>query len=194
MSQDQGPLYKLLKWVAICGGVAWISYEGYRHFAGMAPGDISYIDGNNLFKAGLYERAAGYFKTTLEADPRHAPALRALANSYVQLKRYDDALTAIERAIAIDPEFAGNIALRGIVYDHAGRHEQAIADYERSLKMDPEISKGMHWLDRLLYNVQETPPTINDRLEYLKGQMKLPASQRVLSMPELDGKQRPYER
>ena len=194
MSQDQGPLYKLLKWVAICGGVLWFGYEGYRHFAAMAPGDVSYIDGNNLFKDGLYERSADYFKSSLEADPKHGPALRGLANSYVQLKRYDDALSAIERAIQINPEFGGNYALRGIIYDHAGRHEQALADYERSLNMDPEIADGMHWLDRLLYNVQEKPPTVADRLAYLKEQFALPVSKRVLRIPEVDDKQRPYER
>ncbi|MFQ5625695.1 MAG: tetratricopeptide repeat protein, partial [Methyloligellaceae bacterium] len=158
------------------------------------PGDVSYIDGNHLFKDGHYERAAGYFKSALEADPKHGAALRGLANSYVQLKRYDDALTAIERAIQINPEFGGNYALRGIIYDHSGRHRQALADYERSLKMDPEVADGMHWLDRLLYNVQERPPTVADRLEYLKQQFALPESERVLRIPEVDDKQRPYER
>ena len=194
MSQDQGPLYKLSKWVAIIGGVAWISFEFYRHFAGMAPGDVSFVDGNNLFKDGQYERAAEYFKDTLEKNPRHGSALRALANSNVQLKRYDEALNAIERAIKIQPEFGGNYVLRGIIYDHSGRHRQAMEDYERSLKIDPEVGKGMHWLDRLLYNVQEEPPTIVERLEYLKQQFALPDSKRVLRMPEIDDTQRPYSR
>ena len=194
MSQNQGPLYKFSKWVAICGGVAWIGFEFYRHFAGMAPGDVSFVDGNNLFKDGRYERAAEYFKDTLEKNPQHGSALRGLANSNVQLKRYDEALSAIERAIQIDPEFGGNYALRGIIYDHAGRHRKALEDYERSLKMDPEVAEGMHWLDRLLYNVQEKPPTVADRLEYLKQQFALPQSERVLRMPVKDDKQRPYSR
>lgn len=193
MSQDQGPLYNLLKWVAIFGVVLWLGYEGYRHFAGMGPGDVLYIDGNNLFKDGHYDRSAEYFKDALEENPRHTAALRGLANSYVQLKRYDDALTAINRAIQIDPEFGGNYAIRGIIYDHAGRHRQAMADYEKSLTMSPEVAEGMHWLDRLLYNVQETPPTVKDRLKYLKQQFTLPESERVLSIPELDDQQRPYE-
>lgn len=194
MSQNQGPLYNLLKWVAICGGVLWISYEVYRHFAGMGPGDVLYIDGNNLFKDGHYERASEYFKDSLEKNPEHGAALRGLANSYVQLKRYNDALGAINRAINLNPEFGGNYALRGIVYDHSGRHKLAIADYEKSLQMSPDVADGMHWLDRLLYNVQDRPPTVKDRLDYLKKQFELPESERVLSNPEKDVKQRPYER
>lgn len=194
MSQDQGPLYKLLKWVAIFGGVLWLGFEFYRHFAGMAPGDVSFVDGKNLFKDGQYERAAEYFTDTLEKNPRHGSALRGLANSNVQLKRYDEALNAIDRAIQLSPEFGGNYALRGIIYDHSGRHRQAMEDYEKSLKLDPEVAEGMHWLDRLLYNVQEKPPTVRDRLEYLKRQFALPESERVLRIPEQDEKQRPYER
>lgn len=194
MKQDQGPLYKLSKWVAIIGGVAWISFEFYRHFAGMAPGDVSFVDGNNLFKDAQYERAAEYFNDTLEHNPQHGSALRGLANSNVQLKRYDEALNAIERAIKINPKFGGNYALRGIIYDHSGRHRQAMEDYERSLKMDPDVAEGMHWMDRLLYNVQEAPPTVADRLEYLKQQFALPESKRVLSIPDKDAKQLPYSR
>lgn len=193
-AQDQGPAFSLLKWVAIFGGVLWIGYEGYRHFAGMGPGDVLYIDGNNVFKDGHYERAAGYFQDALAENPHHGAALRGLANSYVQLQRFDDALTAIERAIQLDPEFGGNYAIRGIIYDHSGRHRQAMADYELSLKKSPEVAEGMHWLDRLLYNVQERPPTVEDRLAYLKKQFELPASERVLSNPDLDNKQRPYQR
>lgn len=194
MSHPQGPLYQLLKWIAICGGVMWIGFEFYRHFAGMAPGDVSYVDGGNLFKDGQYERAAEYFEYTLEKNPRHDAALRALANSNTQLKRYDDALRAIERAIAITPEFGGNYALRGIIYDRSGRHRLAMTDYERALKLEPEVADGMHWLDRLLFNVQEKPSTVADRLEYLKKQFALPASKRVLRIPEVDEEQRPYER
>jgi tetratricopeptide (TPR) repeat protein len=91
MSQEQGPLYKLLKWVAICGGVLWIGFEFYRHFAGMAPGDVSFVDGNNLFKDGRYEQAANYYQDTLDKNPNHNSALRGLANSNIQLKRYDAA-------------------------------------------------------------------------------------------------------
>jgi tetratricopeptide (TPR) repeat protein len=196
MSQTEnfGPVYKTLKWVAILGGIAWISFEFYRHFSGMAPGDISFVDGGNLFKDGQYERAAEYYSDTVEKNPRHGGALRGIANSNVQLKRYDKAMAAIERAIQLQPKFGGNYAIRGIIYDHAGRHRQAMEDYEKSLIMDPEVADGMHWLDRLLKNVQEKPPTVADRLEYLKQQFALPESKRMLRIPDEDDKQLPYSR
>lgn len=193
-TEEFGPIYRLLKWVAIIGGITWLVFEFYRHFSGMAPGDISFVDAGNLFKDGQYARAAEYYSDTVEQNPAHAGALRGVANSNVQLKRYDKALTAIERAIQLQPKFGGNYAIRGIIYDHSGRHRQAMEDYEKSLKMDPEVAEGMHWLDRLLFNVQETPPTVEDRLKYLKAQFALPASERVLRIPDQDDKQLPYQR
>ena len=49
----------------------------------------------------------------------------------------------------------------------------------------------MHWLDRLLHNLPETPPTIADRLAYLHDQMALPPEERLLRVPEIDANQRP---
>ena len=68
-----------------------------------------------------------------------------------------------------------------------------MADYQKSLELDPDVAQGMSWLDRLLYNVQERPSTVADRLKYLKQQMALPESERVLRVPEIDEQQRPYE-
>ncbi len=185
--------YRLLKWIAAIGVVAWIGFEIYRHFAGLGPGDVAYIDGNSLFNDGQYARAVKYYQSALETKPDHLPALRALANSYIQLKRYDEALTVIHRAMQLDPNFAGHYATRGIIYDRMGRHKKAMADYRKALAMDKELARGMHWLDRLLYNVQERPPTIADRLKYLEAQMALPPHKRLLRVPEIDDKQRPYE-
>ncbi|MDA7947480.1 MAG: tetratricopeptide repeat protein [Hyphomicrobiaceae bacterium] len=193
MSEEQGPLYRLLKWIAISGAVLWLGYEAYSHFARMAPGDVSYIDGNSLFSGGLYERAAAKYEEALEDNPRHLPAMRALANSYVQTKNFEKALTAIQHAIRVDPNFGGNYAIRGIIYDHLGDYKQAIQDYERAVELFPEVKEGMHWLDKLLYGVYDDPPTVDKRLAYLKEQMKLPEAERVLRIPEIDDKQRPYE-
>lgn len=182
-----------MKWIAICGAVFWIGYEAYNHFARMAPGDVSYIDGNSLFSGGLYARAALKYEEALETNPKHLPAIRGLANSYVQTRNLDKALEAIERAIKLDPNFGGNYAIRGIIHDHLGDYNLAIQDYERAIELFPEVKEGMHWLDKLLYGVYDDPPTVDKRLAYLKAQLKLPKSQRVLRMPEIDAKQRPYE-
>ena len=41
----------------------------------------------------------------------------------------------------------------------------------------------------LLYDVREKPPTIADRLDYIKLQMSLPEDKRLLSVEEIDQQQ-----
>lgn len=194
MSGRNDPTYKLLKWTAITCGVVWLVFEVHRYFAGMGPGDIAYADGNTLFKDGAYARAAQHYEAALERNPNHHAAMLSLANSYVQLRRYDEALGTVQKAIAMKPDFGGAYATRGIIHDHLGLYDKAMADYERALGMDPGVAEGMHWLDRLLHNVQESPPTVADRLAYLRQQMALPESERILKIPEVDARQRPHER
>ena len=61
-----------------------------------------------------------------------------------------------------------------------------LLNYEIALQIDQDLSEGMHWIDRLLYDVREKPPTIMDRLIYLKDQIKLPEDERILSIPNID--------
>lgn len=186
-------LNRFLTVLAIVGAALWLGYEGYRHFLVREPGDAAYFAGNRMFDDGYYERALNSYEAALAEAPKHLPAMRGLANSLIQLKRYEAAIAVMDRAIAIDPDFGGHYAIRGIAEDHLGRTEQAMADYETSLRLDKELAEGMHWLDRLLYNVQEKPPTVADRLRYLKAEMQKPEDERLLRVPEVDAAQRPYE-
>ena len=79
-----------------------------------------------------------------------------------------------------------------LVWDHISN--KSLELYEKALMLDADLEKGMHWLDRLLYNVQEVPPSIKDRLIYLKEQFLLNEDQRLLSVPEIDKDQPNYER
>jgi tetratricopeptide (TPR) repeat protein len=186
-------LYRPLLLVAIALTALWFGYELVQHLTAREPGDSAYFAGNNLFEDGYYERARASYQAAVDDNPEHLPAVRGLANSLIQLDRLDEALTTVEYALRLDPEFAGHHATKGIILDRMGRYEAAMRAYEQALARDPGLADGMHWLDRLLYNVQETPPTIADRLRYLEAQMALPPNQRLLRVPELDARQRPYE-
>jgi len=188
-------MYRFLKWTAICIALAWLGWMIYESLvAERAPGDYAYLAANNLFEDALYDRALETYDEALGENPDHIHALRGKARTLVQLGRYPEALKAFDEAIAREPDFAGTYANRGICYDRMGRYEQALADYTRALQLDAEVAEGPHWLTRLLRNQPERPPTIADRADYLRGQLALPESERLLRMPEVDEQQRPYKR
>lgn len=187
------PVYKRLRTIAIALAVAVVGWMIYDHFSSREPGTTPYLAGNNLFKDGYYERAIDSYEEALAANPDMMIALNSIANSLIQLDRLDEALSVIEETIARDPDFGGHYVTRGIINDRTGRYEDAMADYAYALELDAELAEGMHWIDRLLYNVQETPSTIADRLRYLREQFALPEGERLFRLPEADAQQRPYE-
>jgi tetratricopeptide (TPR) repeat protein len=187
---DRG--YRVLKAVALALALAYLGYAAYDHFFARAPGDLAYVDGENLFASGDYGRAAARFRDALAAAPDQVHALRGLAQSLHMQGHHDEALAAYDEAIARDPGFAAAYANRGIALDTVGRHEEALRDYEKALELDPGLADGPHWLTRFLRNQAERPPTIADRAAYLRAELAKPEGERLLRVPEADARQRPY--
>lgn len=189
------PFYRFLKYTAIVltiGWVAWSAYDGF--FKDVSPGDDDYFAANKLFEDGEYQRALEKYDDALSNAPEHIHSLRGKALTLMQLENYDSALLAFNSAIEKDPQFAGSYANRGILLDRMGRYEDALEDYQKALAMDPELADGPGWLTRFLRLQPDKPPTIADRALYLKEQLEKPESERVLRMPEIDEKQRPYKK
>ena len=170
---------------------AWFLYDSL--IASRDPALDAQSAADRVFEDGYYERALGLYRDRLAVEPGNPYALRGVALSLMQLGRDDEALAAFAAAIAAEPDFAGSFANRGILHDRMGDHEAAIADYERALALDPEVAEGPHWLTRFLRNQPERPPTIADRLAYLKGELAKPEAERLLGLPEEDQAQRPYQ-
>jgi tetratricopeptide (TPR) repeat protein len=185
--------YKLFRNIAVALALLWVGWALWEHLGARGPGDSATLTANNMFDDRHYDRALATYQEALAEAPDHVPALRGMANSLIQLGRYEDALITLDRAMALDPDFPGHYAIRGIVHDHMGDHQLAMADYRQALAQDAALADGMHWLDRLLYNVPKPTPTIADRLRYLEQQMALPEPERLLLVPEIDASQRPYD-
>nr|VFK29593.1 MAG: Tetratricopeptide repeat-containing protein [Candidatus Kentron sp. MB]VFK33712.1 MAG: Tetratricopeptide repeat-containing protein [Candidatus Kentron sp. MB]VFK76314.1 MAG: Tetratricopeptide repeat-containing protein [Candidatus Kentron sp. MB] len=188
--------YRLLKTIAITLVTAWIGWSIYDGFL-RSPDDPM----DNLIKAAerdfedqAYQKALAHYDRILTQSPHHLFALRGRARTLLMLTRYRQAKQAFDEAIAQEPEFANTWANRGILHDRMGAHEQALSDYEQALRLDPSIADGPHWMTRFLRLQATPPPTIADRARYLRAQLALPETERLLQNPEEDDKQRPYKR
>ena len=74
-----------------------------------------------------------------------------------------------------------------------GDHRKALADYKKAIELDEEILEGPGWLWRFMRNIDEKPPTIKDRADYLEAELAKPESERLLKVPSEDEKQRMYK-
>ena len=116
-----------------------------------------------------------------------------LAITYMQMNKSAAALAEFNRTIELAPELAAAYADRGVLYDRMGEYEKALADYRKALSMDPKILEGPGFLWRFMRNIDEKPPTILQRADYLEAELAKPVAERLLKVPEIDKKQRMYK-
>ena len=157
------------------------------------PGDYDVKKGNYRLEDGQYDLAVKEFTKALEENPDHVMAHLGLAITYMQMGKNTEALYKFNLVIEINPELAAAYANRGILYDRSGEHAKALADYRKALELDPEILEGPGWIWRFLRNIDEKPPTIKDRADYLEAELAKPEGERLLKVPELDEKQQMYK-
>lgn len=188
-------LYKFLKYTAMTMVAAWIIWSIADTFLiDRIPGNTAFQEGEIFFEDGEYERALEKYEAALEAKPDAPHYVRAKARTLMQLGRYEESRLWFNQAVDLQPYFGGAYANRGILHDRMGEYELAVADYEKAVDLSEEVAEGPHWLIRFLRNQPEPPPTVADRLAYLKQELAKPEAERLLRVPEVDEKQRTYKK
>ena len=198
------PLYRLLKRLALGLAAAWIAWSLYDGLiAEPVPHQKDRAAAVRLLEDGRYAEALATYDDILVEDPGDLAARRGRAQALLLLGRLAEARAEYDRVIereearGVGEENRARLGVtyanRGIVEDRMGAYEAAMADYEKAMKLEPEVTEGPGWLTRFLRNQPEVPPTVKDRLEYLRRQFRLPEDQRVLRIPEKDARQRPYK-
>jgi len=157
------------------------------------PGDYVVKQGNYAMEDGLFDQAMDKFEEALAKNPEHVGAHLGKAIAFMQTGSNDLAMEWFKRTIALDPGLGAAYANRGILNDKMERYEEALTDYRKALELDPRLAEGPGFLWRFMRNINEKPPTIKDRADYLEAELRKPASERVLRFSEKDSKQRMYK-
>jgi len=95
-------------------------------------------------RAGKTDEAIGYFRKALDLNPEHAVALQNLGNAYRQKRDWENAKTALERAVALypdDPE--ANYGL-GMVYAQRNDTQRAYEYLQRALAARPVYPEALN--------------------------------------------------
>jgi tetratricopeptide (TPR) repeat protein len=164
-----------------------------RVFGEDNPGDYQVRKGNYRLEDGLFEDAIREFEAAMAVNPEHPGAHLGLAITFLQMGRLEEAIARFDQSLSLDPGMAAAYANRGIAWDRSGEHEKALNDYRTALELDARLVKGPGWLWRFLRNVDEKPPTIEDRADYLEAELAKPEAERLLQVPEKDADQRMYK-
>ena len=193
-TKQSDPIYGILVKISIILFLLFTGWLLYDHFINRPPDVRYYLTANNAFKDKRYDISLENYLKAYSYNTSDAYIIEGIARSYMELNDFENSFKYFNLAINTDQEFAPAYANLGVLYDRNKDYLNAIKFYEIALKIDQDLSVGMHWIDRLLYDVRTKPPTIMDRLFYLKDQMQLPEDKRILSIDEIDNEQINYEK
>ena len=188
------PIYRILVRISIVLFILFSSWLIWEHFVKRPPELKHYLTANTAFKDKNYDLSLEEYFNALKYNKLDVYIIEGIARSYMELNQYLEAKEYFYMAIDLNPNFAPAYANLGVLYDREKQYMKAVTYYKKAISIDNELSEGMHWLDRLLYDVRETPPTILERSKYIEEQLKLPLNERVLSVPQLDEEQLNYEK
>jgi len=190
----------LMAIMTVIVGLGWIFY-GYINPS--EPGDFEVRQGDIHLSSGEYEEALEDFNAALEVSPNHRGALMGRAIAFLQMERTLDAEAEFNYLIkyledTLEPDdttgvgvLAAAYANRGILYDRQGKYEQALESYVKSIQIDSGAVEGPGIVNKILHD--PNPSTVMKRARYIHEQLQLPEDQRLLSIPELDAKERMHK-
>lgn len=110
--------------------------------------DSYYSLGTALIDKKRFNEAALYFKKAALWNANHIQAYLGMARAYLNLRQYDEAIKALEKAAAHGGKDEVFYEL-GLVYDKKGMAEKAVDSLEKALELNPELKKARDALDSL---------------------------------------------
>lgn len=101
------------------------------------------------FRLEAFKDSLDDFKKAVEIEPNNPTILDRLANANFHLRQFDDAIAAMEEAIALNPpevvsfkkSLATILSNRAFSYSQEKNYSDAIADLDKALENDPDSIK-----------------------------------------------------
>ena len=104
-----------------------------------------------------FEEALATYRQALTLDPDYVPAHAGSGEALFHLARYEEALEALARAVALQPRAAlagARLRLMGLAEQELGHPEAAAGHYEMALKLDPDDTEALDRLALVRYHQQ----------------------------------------
>jgi tetratricopeptide (TPR) repeat protein len=117
--------------------------------------------GRELYASKQFDQALEEFKRASELDPSQHVIYANVAESYKNLKKYDDAIASYNKALEVlsqnpkaDPQTIASYHMNmGIIHGMAGKSEEASAEIKKSAELNPpNASQAYYNLGAILVN------------------------------------------
>ena len=106
-------------------------------------------DIENLIDQGQLDEAIAHCRHILSSYPKHLETYRLLGKSYLEAKRYDEAVDVLQRVLmAVPDDFVSHVGM-SIIRDDQGKLDDAIWHMERAFESQPSNAAIQGELRRL---------------------------------------------
>ncbi|MEL7406298.1 MAG: tetratricopeptide repeat protein [Cyanobacteria bacterium J06558_2] len=146
----------------------------FQNAAQLAPApEIYFYWGLSLNYLEQSAEAESRFQQAIALQSDYAPAYYQLGLLWQQQQRWQQAVTAYKRYLALDSQFKFKSALfnLGIVYGHLGQHDLALACYQEALKHIPQGSKLETEIFAAYQQTLDAHPEITPQKHYQYGKL-----------------------
>ena len=118
----------------------------------------AYYQMGQLYFAGSdHQKIIFYDTKALAIRPDYADAYFSRADSYSQLKKWNEALSDVNNALKFGYNAAYGYGMRGWINGNLNRPQDEIADYRKALEMDPHFEAAKKQLEIALAKQSPTP-------------------------------------
>jgi superkiller protein 3 len=100
------------------------------------------------YKSGWYQFALDAFTRVLDKKPDDARALGWSGNCYYVMKKFDKAISYLQKAIAIDPGEIDHFKYLAACFSKTGQRDKAIHTMEEMVRLFPDDHTGYYYLAR----------------------------------------------
>jgi tetratricopeptide (TPR) repeat protein len=105
---------------------------------------LTFHYGRLLTILGRNERALEVYLAMARENPAHQGAWRCAGFLFAEQKRFDCAIDAFERALALDPKDAPTCFNLAFILQSAGRHAEAIERFQRAIDLERNLDRAWY--------------------------------------------------
>jgi len=115
-----------------------------------------------------------------KASPKNAQAWIDLGNAYMDAQRFEEAVDAYGKGLALDPKNVNVLVDQGTCYRGIGKFDKAVEQYRKALKIDPNFPNGHRNLAVVLaYDLHKRDEGLKEFRKYIEVAPNAPDAERV---------------
>lgn len=114
--------------------------------------EVLLVQAQRAINDGAPAEALSILDNVIAAYPDFAEAWNRRATLYFMMKRYDQSLADIDKALDLEPRHFGALAGKGMILERQKKYSQARAAFEEALAVNPnleQVKDALKSLDRL---------------------------------------------